>query len=211
MARVSRVRRARPLGPVTAPVPAAEQASALWVGRWRRRRAADPDVALQLELFARELRGGASMASATVALAEAGDPGLLGVRRRLDAGASLRDELDRWASAFPAEEALLVRAVLGLGASTGAALADALDRTAEVIRERRELASELNALTAQSRASALLVAAAPVAFLAVFGLTDPGSLGVLVTSPLGWVCLLAGIGLDGIGFWWMRRLVGTVT
>ena len=54
------------------------------------------------------------------------------------------------------------------------------------------------------------VAAAPVAFLAVFGLTDPGSLGVLVTSPLGWVCLLAGIGLDGIGFWWMRRLVGTV-
>ena len=150
------------------------------------------------------------MASATVALAEAGDPGLLGVRRRLDAGASLRDELDRWASAFPAEEALLVRAVLGLGASTGAALADALDRTAEVIRERRELASELNALTAQSRASALLVAAAPVAFLAVFGLTDPGSLGVLVTSPLGWVCLLAGIGLDGIGFWWMRRLVGTI-
>ena len=103
------------------------------------------------------------------------------------------------------------RAVLGLGAATGAALADALDRTAEVIRERRELASELNALTAQSRASALLVAAAPVAFLAVFGLTDPGSLGVLVTSPLGWVCLLAGIGLDGIGFWWMRRLVGTVT
>ncbi|MCH1435641.1 MAG: type II secretion system F family protein [Acidimicrobiales bacterium] len=208
---MSRVRRARPLGPVTAPVPAAEQASALRVGRWRQRRAADPDVALQLELFARELRGGASMASATVALAEAGDPGLLGVRRRLDAGASLRDELDRWASAFPAEEALLVRAVLGLGASTGAALADALDRTAEVIRERRELASELNALTAQSRASALLVAAAPVAFLAVFGLTDPGSLGVLVTSPLGWVCLLAGIGLDGIGFWWMRRLVGTVT
>ena len=50
-----------------------------------------------------------------------------------------------------------------------------------------------------------------MAFLAVFGLTDPGSLGVLVTSPLGWVCLLAGIGLDGIGFWWMRRLVGTVT
>ena len=178
--------------------------------QWRVRRPPPPDLALVLELIARELRGGASLVSALAALPTDVDLGLHDLRRRVDDGAAIGDELDRWGAAIPGDDGVLVRAVLRLGLSTGAALADALDRTAAVLRERGQLADELRALSAQSRASATMIAAAPLGFLLVFALADPGALSFLLASPLGWICLLVGVALDSIGFWWMRRLVAAV-
>ena len=181
------------------------------VSVYRRRRAAEADLALTLELLARELRGGASVTMAMAALPEEADLGLRLARQRIDDGAAVGDELDRWSESLPDRDGALVRAVLRLGISTGSALADALDRTATVLRERRQLTDELRALSAQSRASATMIAAAPVGFLLVFAIADPAALSFLIASPLGWMCLAVGLGLDAVGFWWMRRLVAAVT
>jgi tight adherence protein B len=164
-----------------------------------------------LELLARELRGGSGLTAAMAALPPGADLGLRDVRRRIDHGAAVGDELDRWSASLPAGDGVLVRAVLRLGVSTGAALADALDRTAEVLRERRHLADELRALSAQSRASATMIAAAPIGFLLVFGLADRSAISFLLTTPPGWLCLGVGVSLDAFGFWWMRRLVEAVS
>ena len=134
------------------------------------------DLALVLELLARELRGGATITAAMGALPSGADLGLRDVRRRIDDGAAIGDELDRWSASIPGGDGVLVRAVLRLGLSTGAALADSLDRTAAVVRERGDLADELRALSAQSRASATMIAGAPAGFLAVFALADPAAL-----------------------------------
>ena len=44
-------------------------------------------------------------------------------------------------------------------------------------------------------------------FLAVVAAADPGSLGFLIGSPFGLVCLSSGLALDLVGAWWMRRIV----
>lgn len=181
------------------------------VRRWRR--GADRTaLPLVLELLARELRAGATVPVAlrTIADTEPAASSLRPVVERVDRGARVGDELDRWAAALGSTDAELARSVLRLGLRTGAALADSLDRVAATIRDRIELDDELRALTSQSRASASILAVAPAGFLLVIGLADPSMVAPLVTTPIGWLCLTAGVGLDACGFWWMRRLVAGI-
>ncbi len=55
--------------------------------------------------------------------------------------------------------------------------------------------------------SALVVGVAPIAYLAFASAVDPGASAVLVTTPLGRICLVTGLGLDALGALWMRRIV----
>ncbi|HAI64756.1 MAG TPA: hypothetical protein DCM13_07715 [Acidimicrobiaceae bacterium] len=199
----------RPAPRSLVPVGAAPRPPAL---RWRRRRDDRAALPLALELLARELRAGATVPHAVRAVAadEACGRSLVSVVERIERGGRVIDELDRWAAASPSPDAHLARAVLQLGFTTGAALADSLDRVAATMRDRLEFDDELRALTAQSRASATVLTVAPAAFLLVLGLTAPELVAPLFTTRLGWICLLAGIGLDAVGFWWMRHLVAGV-
>lgn len=169
-------------------------------------------LALVLELLARELRSGRTVHGAVVSVA-AGAPEHLGLQTVVDrvaSGGSLANELDRWADAQPDEDGALVRAVLQLGLSTGVALADALDRGSATLRARRALDDEIRTLTAQSRTSAALLSLAPVGFFVVFSSLDRSGLQVLRGSSLGWICLLAGVILNGLGLLWMRWLIRSV-
>lgn len=180
--------------------------------RWWRRGGDRTALPLVLELLARELRAGATVPVAlrTIAGSEPSASSLRPVVDRIDRGSRVGDELDRWAADLGSADAELARSVLRLGLRTGAALADSLDRVAATIRDRIELDDELRALTAQSRASASILAVAPAGFLMVIGLADPSMIAPLVTTPIGWLCLTAGVGLDLCGFWWMRRLVAGI-
>ncbi|MEM8705017.1 MAG: type II secretion system F family protein [Actinomycetota bacterium] len=180
---------------------------------FRRRTRVDRAVLpLLLELIARELRSGSTVPVAlhTVAANEPAADSLVPVVHRVAHGARVGDELDAWAARFDSDDARLARSVLRLGLSTGAALADALDRVAATVRDRIELDDELRALTAQSRTSATVLAMAPAVFLGVLALVDRGLVAPLIATPFGWLCLAGGLGLDAIGFWWMRRLVAGV-
>lgn len=208
MSGVARWAAPRPLVPAT---PRARPDLAARVRRWRR----GPDrssLPLVLELLARELRSGATVPVAlrTIAETESAGASLRPVVERVDRGARVGDELDRWAAGLGSADAELARSVLRLGLRTGAALADSLDRVAATIRDRIELDDELRAMTAQSRASASILAVAPAGFLLVIGLADPSMVAPLVTTPIGWLCLTAGVALDVVGFWWMRRLVAGI-
>lgn len=175
----------------------------------RSRREALP---LVLELLARELRSGVTMTQAFENVASTADVtlDLDVVVARLHDGELVGPAIDWWVSRFDPGDAALVAGVFHLGAETGTAIADALDRAVSGIRARTELADEIGSLTAQSRASAMLVALAPVGFGGVLIVAEPTAVTFLFTSGLGVVCLGAGLTLDAIGFWWMYRLVARV-
>ena len=84
-------------------------------------------------------------------------------------------------------------------------MARAVDRVAATLRERRELRAEVRALATQARASAGVLAVAPLAFAALVSTIEPGVVGFLVTTPVGLACLAVGLGLDGLGALWMAR------
>lgn len=209
------------------PPPRGRSRSARWpVGavagigpRLRKRFRPDDDVATvaeTLELAARALRAGASLPSALETVsAELPGAGLSPVTRRIAGGLSAAEALDGWAADAAGRRTAAARrtavALLVLGHSSGAAMAASLDRAAAALHQRRAWHDEIRALTAQTRASGLLVALAPAAFGAVVALIDGDALRVLVATPLGWLSLLAGLALEALGVWWMSRLARGVS
>jgi len=185
----------------------------LMMGSSRRRRRLIGALPELVDLIARGLRGGAnlqlSMADAAASDGPASES-LRAVLARVEAGERLGDGVDRWAAGLAHPDADMVRAVLRLGESTGGALAVSLERTAATLRERTALADEIKALTAQTRASSLVVALAPLGFLGVVVTVDRDSAAVLFTTPLGFACLVIGLLLDAAGIIWMSRIAAAV-
>ena len=114
--------------------------------------------------------------------------------------------LEGWGERCPRPGVRLAVAALCLGAETGGAQARAVDGVAATLRERLAVAGEVKALTSQTRASMLVIAAAPVAFCVFASTTDPRTATFLFRSTAGLACLATGIALDIAGGFWMRRL-----
>jgi len=163
-----------------------------------------------LEAVARSLRGGASVPTA---VSEAGErlSGPLGgdlraVAAAVAAGGRLEAALDGWAAARPLAGVRLAVAALAVGAGTGGAPARAVDGVAATLRARLAVAGEVRALSSQARASAAVIALAPVAFMVLAAASDTRTALFLFRSPAGLACLAAGVLLDGAGALWMHRL-----
>lgn len=89
----------------------------------------------------------------------------------------------------------------------GGDAAESLDRIAESIREIQRLEGKLEALTAQGRAQARMMAAAPIVILFIFYAIDPVDVRLLFVTPPGRLLLLVALVLIGIGFVWIRRIM----
>ena len=160
--------------------------------------------------MARGLRSGGSLRQA-IGEAAAVTPGPLGADLRLvvavaDRGTPLVEALESWGERCPRPGVRLAVAALCLGAETGGAQARAVDGVAATLRERLAVAGEIRALTSQTRASMFVIAAAPLAFCVFASATDARTSTFLFRSPIGLACLAAGLSLDVVGGFWMRRL-----
>lgn len=182
---------------------------------WRllRRRGSDRyEAALPgaVDAVARALRSGASLRLA-IAEAASSTPGplgadLAGVATAIDRGATVVAALEAWGERRPAPGVRLVVSALCLGAETGGALARAVDGVASTLRQRLSARAEARALATQARASAAVLAVAPLAFTAVASLADARTSAFLFRTPTGLLCLAAGLILDAAGALWMARL-----
>lgn len=112
--------------------------------------------------------------------------------------ASNRIGLKNYRLVFTAIEMHRVR-----GGDTG----ESLDRIAESIREIQRLEGKLDALTAQGRMQAWMMAAMPFVLLGIFYLIDPQAVTLLFTEPTGKVLLLIALALIVAGFLWIRRIM----
>ena len=120
-----------------------------------------------------------------------------------NAGAPLGEALERWSVRRPETHVDLVVAAVDLALVSGGEPADLLAGVAEALRDEEAVAAEARALATQARASAGVVALAPLAFAV---LTAPFRSGGLVGGgTAGWI-LLIGLALDGLGLWWMWRI-----
>jgi tight adherence protein B len=180
--------------------------------RHRRRDAQLPDA---LDRLASAVRGGQAIGPALRELAGT-VPDPLGTELRpmamaIDQGEPVARALAGWAGRPGASpDVHLVVAALTLGAHAGGEVARAIDRVAATLRERREVQGEVHALATQARASAGVLAAAPLGFAALVSTIEPGAVVFLVTSPLGMACLVTGLGLEALGCVWMTRITRSV-
>ena len=202
-------------GPVPALLTAAGGAAVAQVRRRRavaaaraseRARAVEACAALSAEL-----RAGRTPADALQAAAEvAGGP----CRTALAAAAgSARLGGDVAAALRPPPSTAVPDVLRSLGAcwtvcaSTGSGLAAAVERLEEGLRADQALRRAVDAELAGPRATAGLLAVLPAGGLLMAGGLGADPLSVLLSTPLGLVCLTAGLLLDGLGLWWTGRLV----
>lgn len=176
-------------------------------GRRDARLAATLPVAL--EAVARSLRSGATLGRA-VGEAGAAVPGRIGadlleVARAAEA-TGVVEALETWAHRRPLPGVRLAVAALCLGAETGGAQAWAVDGVAATLRQRLGTAAEARALASQARASAAVIAVAPLVFCALASATDPRVGSFLFRSGAGLAVLAVGLTLDAVGALWMARL-----
>lgn len=170
----------------------------------------DAALPVAVEAIARSLRSGSSLRQAVAEAAEA-TPGvvgddLAGVNRAVERGAGLVEALEAWAARRPRPGVHLVVAALCVGAEIGGAQARAVDAVAATLRQRLAARAEARALATQARASAVVLAVAPLAFAAVASSADARTAHFLFRTPAGVACLLAGVALDGLGALWMARI-----
>lgn len=176
----------------------------------------DAQLPATLERLASSLRAGAAPTTAFVALADATPPplgdDLRGPAAEIQHGAAMVAAVDRWASGPGSSPAVqLAAAALGLGVETGGQVARSMDRVAATLRERRELQAEVHALATQARASAAVLALAPLAFTALVSTIEPGTVRFLLTTPIGLLCLAAGLALEVAGAVWMARITASAS
>ena len=182
----------------------------LWLARARRERRFTAALPAALEQVAAELRGGGTVAGAVERLSESTAVVALDFRRvhtRTQLGLSLVDALSGWPVEHDAPGVRAAAGACAVAASLGGSAADAIDGLALSLRHRLDAAAEARALSSQARLSAVVVGAAPIGYLAFSSLVDPRSVGVLVGTGVGRVCLVVGVALEGLAALWIRRIV----
>ena len=185
-----------------------------WVRRRQRERQLERGLPDVLDGIARSLRSGASLRQALEEVA-ATATGLLrddlgAIVADVHDGASIVDALETWPARRPVAGVRLATAALSLGAETGGASARAIDGVAATLRTNLGIAGEVRALSSQARLSALVIVLAPIAFAFLAATSDGGTAVFLLRTPLGLACLALGLGLDALGWLWMRRIVAAV-
>jgi tight adherence protein B len=184
--------------------------------RRRRRHQVDTQLPAALERLASALRAGAAPAPAFIEVADAAPEPLASDLRapasEVRHGAPLATAVDRWAARRDASPAVrLTGAALGLGIEAGGEVARSIDRVAATLRERREVQAEVHALATQARASSGVLACAPLGFTALIASIEPTTVRFLLTTPIGLLCLVAGLVLEVAGTAWMARITRLVT
>lgn len=168
----------------------------------------DAVLAESCDAIARALRGGRSLSAAVVEAADRhGHQALVEISRGVGVGEQLPSAIARAASRSSDPDVMLVVQVLAVAAEHGGSQAEAIDRAATTLRERRALRAERQAQAASARLSTRVMTVLPFAFTGFVATTDADVRHVLVRTPVGWTCLTVGIALNVAGRAWAERAV----
>ncbi len=107
----------------------------------------------------------------------------------------------------PLDDLRLFVVAVKVQTEVGSSLAQIIGRLSEIVRTRQNLASQIRALTAQSRMSGMVVGLLPVVVLAMFSLIQPTYVEMLFFDETGKLILKTALVLDLGAFFLIRRIL----
>lgn len=167
-----------------------------------------------IDMIARSLRAGHSMIAAIGIVAEhAAEP--IGsefgeVFRKQNFGLPIRDALTNLLDRVPSQDLRVVVTGILVQKDTGGNLAEILDRTVRVIRERLRIQGEIKTHTAQGRLTGWILCSLPVVMLVLINMINPGYSKVLFNESFGRALLYVGIGLLTVGALLIRQIINGI-
>jgi tight adherence protein B len=122
-------------------------------------------------------------------------------------GMPVRDALLNLTARVPLVDVKFFVTAVMLQRETGGNLAEILDNLSYVIRERFKIQRQVRVFTAQGRLTMVLLMALPPVIVLVMQILNPGFIKPLFTDPLGHAFIVAGITLQTIGYFFIRRII----
>jgi tight adherence protein B len=182
--------------------------------RSRRIKAFNAVLAESIDMLARALRAGHSVVSAIEMLSEnAQEPAgseFGEIFKQMNLGLPMRDALLQLLERVPSSDLrVLVTAIL-VQKDTGGNLAEILDRTVFVIRERLRIQGEIQVQTAQGRITGWILSALPIVMMVVLNLVNPGYSSILFQDPFGRKLMYFSMGMLALGAFIIRRIVNGI-
>jgi tight adherence protein B len=164
-----------------------------------------------LTLLANGIRAGLSVPQALGMVVNELNPpisqefGLILQQNRI--GITLEECFENLTKRVPTEDNDMFVSSINILRETGGNLAEVFDTIVSVIRERVRLQQKVDTYTAQGMFQGVTIACMPFAIAGIYGASDPNSIKLMVTHPLGIVMTIVAIALDAFGFWVILKVV----
>ncbi len=181
------------------------------VRRRRRFRRFETMLPEAIELLGRAVRAGHSFSSSLELLAtEMADP--LGTEFRKiyeeqKFGLPMRDALLNFTDRVPTVDVKFFVTAILMQRDTGGNLAEILDKLSYLMRERFKILRQVRVYSAQGRMTMWILMALPPGLGVMMMMMSPDIFGRMFTDPLGHMLIFAGIVMQTIGFFLIKKIV----
>jgi len=176
--------------------------------RLRRFEALLPDA---IDLMGRALRAGHAVTAAIEMVGrEVPDPVGAEFRRVFEEqnfGLPIREALLNFSKRVPVADLQFLITAMLVQKETGGNLAEVLDKTGVVIRERSRLLGQLRIYTAQGRLTGWILGLLPFLVFGIMNLVNRNYARVMFDDPAGRKAIWIGLGLMTVGIWMIRKIV----
>jgi tight adherence protein B len=164
-----------------------------------------------LDLMVNAMRAGNSL-EAALSLAAEESPDPLGCEFRIcfeeqNYGLDLRTAMNNLLTRFPLQDLRIVVTAILIQKESGGNLAEVLDKTAYVIRERYRLKRQVRVHTAQGRLTGWILTFLPIVLGIALYMVNPDAMSLLWKRPIGIKLLYASAGLTVTGGLIIRKIV----
>ena len=164
-----------------------------------------------IDTLARAVRAGHAFTTALELIANEVSEPVAGEFRQLyeeqKFGLPVRDALVNLTQRVPLVDVKFFVTAVMLQRETGGNLAEILDGLSYVIRERFKILRQVRVHTAQGRLTMMLLMALPPVIVLAMQIMNPGFIRPLFTEPLGHGFIVAGITLQTIGYFFIRKII----
>ena len=178
--------------------------------RGRRLRQFDAGLPRAMELIANSMKAGQSVAQSLAAVTDNAQPPVSDefslARREVELGASIDSALNNMVKRIGSNDLRLMVMVITIQRSVGGDLPAILVTLADTMRQREEMRAEINAATAQSRATALIITLLPIVAAVLLYFIVRDYFRPMLVNPLGWFMLGLAALLLFVGNLLIRRL-----
>jgi len=122
-------------------------------------------------------------------------------------GLELREALENLITRMPTDDLQIAVTAILIQKETGGNLAEVLDKTSSVIRERFRLRRQVRVHTAHGRMTGIVISALPLVLFCVLSLMNPKREGLLWSSAIGKKMILGSLISMGIGTALVQKII----
>ena len=179
--------------------------------RTRRMRNFEENFPEALDLIARALKAGHAFITGLKMVAdEMPDPIGPEFRKTFDEqnfGLPLKDALENLTMRVPGLDVRFFATAVLIQRETGGNLSEILENLAHVVRERFKILRQVRVYTAHGRMTGYVLLALPAVLCIALAFINPDHMNMLFRERLGQMLLMVALGMQFIGYMWIRQVV----